>query len=143
MSVNIILEALKQGGLLSILILSLIQISPIKLNPLSYLARLVGRAINYDLVVKIDNLDGQVALFKRESDERYYTSCRMRILRFGEEMCLGLDHTKEHFEHTLIDINEYEKFCAEHPDFRNNIATLTIERIKEQYSKCLKENNFI
>ena len=37
-----------------------------------------------------------------------------------------------------MDIDLYETYCDEHPDFKNQITIMNIQIIKEQYAKCLR-----
>ena len=131
------------GGGIFLVICTLIQIAPIKVNPWSWLARKLGRAINGEIIEKVDNLSNDLNLLRVESEEREATTCRARIMRFGDEILQGKEHTKEHFDQTLLDITFYETYCDEHPKFRNSIAVATIASIRRVYDKCLKEKTFL
>lgn len=122
-------EIIINGGGVLFVVLSLIQISPIKINPWSKLARLIGRALTGDVMDKLD---------KSEADSRRY-----RILRFDDEIRHKQKHTKEHFDQILDDITEYENYCSSHPNYKNNRAILAIENIKETYKKCCFTHSFL
>lgn len=116
------------GGI--ILILSfLIQIAPIKVNPWSAIAKVVGRALNGEVVDLIN--------------QREANSCRYRILRFDDEIRHGQKHTKEHFNQMLEDIDGYERYCYEHPNYKNSKAVHAITNIKDTYNKCVHNNTFL
>lgn len=85
---------------------------------------------------KIDNL----AI--NSSDGMAYT-WRYRILRFDDEIRHDKKHTKEHFDQILEDIDKYEKYCDEHPDFPNNKAVFAISNIKDVYAACYENNSFL
>ena len=68
---------------------------------------------------------------------------RARILSFNDEIRRGTLHSEEHFTDCLDDIDHYERYCREHPDYPNNKAQAAIRHIKEVYDKCLRENNFL
>lgn len=147
MNVN---EILTQGGGLVLVILTLIQIAPIKINPWSSIGRMIGRALNADIIERLDKMDKKVEMldrkhdaFERLSDEREAKQCRARILRFGDEILHGVKHSKEHFDQVLLDCTDYETFCDNHPNFSNNVAVQTIERIKGTYRTCLEERTFL
>ena len=129
------------GGLL--LILTFVQISPIKINPWSWLARCIGRSLNKDLFDKIDAIDKKVVSLEEKSDERNADSCRSQILRFGDEILHGVPHSKEHYDDILRLITEYENYCADHPKYMNNVAVATIKHIKHMYEKHLEEDSFL
>ena len=141
------LETIKQfslysGGIL-LLLLTLIQISPIKVNPWSWIGRCIGRAINGEVLEKVETLTRDVKQNKADDDEQWASLSRTHILRFGDEILHGMSHSKEHFNQVLLDISKYEQYCESHPQYINNIATATIQQIKKTYQKCLDENNFL
>lgn len=68
---------------------------------------------------------------------------RIRILRANDELRQGSHHSYEYFRQLHQDITEYEKYCAEHPEFKNNEAVNSIEYINRVYQECLDKNNFL
>ena len=141
------LETIKQAGLYGsgaiILLMTLIQISPIKIKPWSWIGRCIGRAINGEVLEKVETLTRDVKQNKADDDEQWASLSRTHILRFGDEILHGMSHSKEHFNQVLLDISKYEQYCESHPQYINNIATATIQQIKKTYQKCLDENNFL
>lgn len=136
-------ELLTSGGGVLLILLTLIQIAPVKINPWSWLAKNIGKAINGEVVEKVDNLSTDIRNLRDECEEREATACRTRILRFGDEILHDVRHSKEHFDQILIDITAYENYCASHPDFRNNVAVATIKRINQVYARCIKDRDFL
>lgn len=88
------------------------------------------------MLTKIDRLE------KANGEGMAYT-WRYRILRFNDEIVQGNRHTKEHFDQILEDIDNYEKFCKNNPEFPNNKAVLAVKNIKDVYDKCVEENSFL
>ena len=131
------------GGIVLLIVMTVIQISPIKINPWSWIAKRIGRAINQEVIDKVDKLEKDVATIKANEDEREATLCRTRILRFGDELLHGVKHSKEHFDQILIDITYYENYCSTHATYRNNVAVLTIQQVKDTYRKCMREKTFL
>ena len=126
-------------GVCVIIIMSLLEVSKIKINPWSF----IGNLLNKGVISKIEKIEKDVAEVKKEIGENTATSSRYRILRFDDEILHNTKHTKEHFDQILIDIDVYEKFCDNHPDFRNNLAVMAIKHIKQVYQKCSSENSFL
>lgn len=112
-------------------------------KPLTKLARAIGRAINGELMEKVDNLEQKVEKMDQEEHLQRAKDARTRVLRFGDELIHDVRHTKEHFDDVLRDITEYEKYCDEHPKFENDQMHITAEHIKETYHRCLKEHSFL
>ena len=143
MDLNSIIDLLLSGGGILLLIMTIIQITPIKINPWSSIARSIGRAVNKEIIEKVDELNRKVTVLERKEDERNATLCRTHILRFGDEILHGVPHSKEHYDNILVDVNTYEEYCDTHPDYRNNIAIATIKHIKRKYEEHLEKNDFL
>lgn len=84
---------------------------------------------------KIDKLDGELG-------ERSVISCRVRILKFMDEILEGWNHSKDSYNQIMQDITNYERYCAEHPMFKNHQTVATIEYIKNDYAEHLEKNDF-
>ena len=129
------------GGLVALL--TIIQVSDIKINPWSAIGRAIGRAINGEVLDKVGALEAEVQGIKDDIEEQAAVNCRARILRFGDEVLHNDRHSKDHFDQTLRDIAKYELYCKDHPDFENNVTELTGQRIKEVYMRQLHDNDFL
>lgn len=129
------------GGLF--LLLTLIQLAPIQVNPWSATARWIGKAINGEVLGKLGKLEKQLDEHIDTDDKRDADSHRLEILRFNNELLRSVGHTKEEFIEVLAEIDAYEKFCTDHPDYPNNRAVLAIENIQENYKERLKKHDFL
>ena len=81
--------------------------------------------------------------YQKKNSERYAITCRTRILAFGDEIRRGSKHSKESFDQVLEDIDTYEKYCRDNPDFKNNKTRLTTKKILEVYAECLNQDDFL
>ena len=75
--------------------------------------------------------------------EERVIQARIRILRFADEILLGRKHTKDHFDQVMDDITRYEFYCANHPDFPNNITIASTEIIKQNFKESFEKNDFL
>lgn len=133
------------GGMLAVFFVFTVgvQISPVKINPWSWAAKKIGKAINGEVIGKVESLDQKVESMRCTNDERYAIDCRSRILRFGDELLHDTLHTKEHFDQILRDVKFYEEYCAAHPEFENNTTVLTTKKIEECYQTCWDKHSFL
>lgn len=92
---------------------------------------------------RFNTLDKKIDEVDKKGDERAAVSSRVRILRFRDEMLEGKSHTHDSFQQVLTDIDDYEKYCKDHPEFPNNQTLRTIEHIKASYDERLVKNDFI
>lgn len=129
------------GGLL--LLLTLIQIAPVKINPWSAVLGWFGKQINKDLLVQMKTMKSEIDTIRDENREIHAKDCRVRILRFSDEIYLGQNHSQEHFKQVLGDITHYENYCDKHPEFENQIAVAAIEQIKDTYNARLRKHDFL
>ena len=143
MTLDIIKEIGMYGGGVIVVLMTLIQVAPIKINPWSWLGKCIGRAINGEVIEKVETLTKDVAKNKADDDEQWASLSRTHILRFGDEIRHGVIHSKEHFDQVLLDIKKYVRYCEAHADYENDVANATIDLIREKYRKCLDENKFL
>lgn len=129
------------GGLL--LLLTLIQIAPVKINPWSAVLGWFGKQINKDLLVQMKTMKSEIDIIRDENREIHAKDCRVRILRFSDEIYLGQNHSQEHFKQVLGDITHYENYCDRHPEFENQIAVAAIAQIKDTYNTRLRKHDFL
>lgn len=131
-------------------LLTLVEITPIKINPLSWFAKKLGKAFNGEIMKEMGSLKKEITDIKKditdireEAKEREATNRRTRILEFGDEILHDVDYSKEHWDSILMDISEYEHYCDDHPHYMNNVAKATIKHIKHMYDKHLDEDSFL
>lgn len=141
------LETIRQialgGGGSLLIIMTIIQITPIKFNPWSWLGRCIGRAINGEVLTEVKELKEDLNDHKQKSEERHATLCRNHILRFGDEILHGVLHSKEHYDNILVDIDSYESYCNKHPGYKNGIAVAAIKHIEQMYQEHLSNDSFL
>ena len=129
-------ELLAGGGGLLLVLMTLMQIAPVKINPWSWLARAIGRAVNAEVIKKLDD---HITMDDRRTTDGH----RARILHFNNELLRDIGHTQEEFFEVLAEIDAYEDYCREHPEYPNNRAVLAIENIQEVYKERLKKHDFL
>lgn len=136
-------EILFGGGSVIFILLTLIQITPLELNPWSALAKAIGRAINADVLKELGEMKDKLETHIEVDDERMADTHRTKILHFNNELLRDIGHTKEEFIEILADIDEYERYCKEHPDYRNNRAVHAVANIQKVYDERLDKHDFL
>ena len=90
-------DNLGMGTLLVIVILSLVEVSKIKINPLSFIGNVLNRDIRKKMdsqAVQIAELSDKVSGVDNELKEDKAMSARYRIIRFEDEIRHDVLHTK-------------------------------------------------
>lgn len=133
------------GGIAGIVVIGsvFIEITPIKINPISSLLKWIGSKANGEIIKRFDTIEDKVNNIEIIHDKRNAISCRVRILHFGDEVRRGIGHSKENFDQVLSDIDDYERYCASHPEFKNNKTNATKEKILKVYSERMDHNDFL
>ncbi len=139
------------GGVLAVL-LTLIQITPLKINPWSAIGRGIGRALNGDVLKELGEVKAQQRRTQedleehvRVDDERNADLHRARILQFNRELLKESEpsHTEEDFNEILYNIRCYERYCESHPDYQNNRAVHAIKNIERVYDQLMENHGFL
>ncbi len=116
------------------ILLTVVQITPIKINPWSAF----GNMLNGNVLKKLDE-------HIRIDDERNADAHRVQILKFNREILHESDpshFTQEDFIEILSEIDFYEDYCKTHLDYKNNRAVLAIQNIKREYKERLERHEF-
>ena len=122
-------------GIAAIVSLGLVEVTPIKINPLSRFLKWVGDKINGEMLKRIDRLEQDVNT--NEMDR-----IRWEVLDFANSCRNGRKHTQDEFEHIITLVKKYEgllKKCGR----ENGVFEFEYHYIKELYERCLKTNDFI
>lgn len=144
MTLQEIIDLMQYGAIgVLIILLGLIKIPHVNINLWGILARSVGRAINKDVLDKVERLTMDFEHHLDIEEKEKIRQARQRILRFNDEILFQKRHSKEHFDEILEDIDIYEKYCASHPDYKNNKAVFAISTIKSVYDDCLRTHSFL
>ena len=100
------------GGGLLVVLLTLVEFAPIKINPLSALAKAIGRAVNADVLQELKSVKDDLSDHIRMDDERNADEHRARILRFNNELLRDTPHTKEEFIDCLLYTSPSPRDCS-------------------------------
>ena len=96
-----------------------------------------------EIVRKLDALSKKLDKHIEEDTNRWADNARSRALAFGDEVRRHIPHTKEAWDDVLRDIDQYEDFCAGHPNYENNRAAATISHLKKVYKDHIRNNDFL
>ena len=96
-----------------------------------------------DLIDKVEVLSLKIEKVAESVEETRAIAARVRILSFGDELLEGRLHSKDTYDQTLLDIDNYEKYCKSHENFKNNVTEETVALIKEKYRIRLWKNDFV
>ena len=112
-------------GAAILLLLSLIQISPVKLDPWDRIFAWIGGKLN-------GNLQKQVR-------EIWINMHRQAILQFARECRGGQQHSVEEWSHVLNVADEYEMYCEKH-EVMNGVVKQDTQYIRGLYQELSRDH---
>lgn len=91
---------------------------------------------------RFNTLDRKIDSVDAKADQYNAVSCRVRILRFEDELQANQRHSKDSWDQAMSDIDSYETYTKQHPDFRNNQTVATVTHIKHGYNERLEKRDW-
>lgn len=124
----------KDIGILAI-ILSLVQISPIKLNPWTWLKSFA-------------ELPSRLAELEKKVDMNELFHWRSMILSRADHVRAGSKLSKERWNHTIETIDDYERACKNleekyGKEFQNGKAKAAIHYLKKKHEVVYETNDYL
>lgn len=132
------------------ILLTLIQLAPIKINPWSKIFYWIGRLFNKSLYDELETIKKDLETVKKETasvkadlEKHDAEASRVRIIRFGDEVSHGIKHSRGHYHQIFDDITVYKEYCKKTQDFEDNMTKLDIKRIEDDYLERDKTGDFL
>lgn len=110
-----------------IALLTLVQISPIRLNPWDTLFAWFGKKVNGLSIKKLDLLEKQVTSL-------WVNTTRQTLLTFARECRADIAHSSDEWTHFLNLAEEYEKYCSKH-EVTNGVVTQDTAYVRALYQE--------
>lgn len=102
----------------------------------------LGQRLNASTNSQLSTLRADLDKHIHEADCREASRIRERILIFSAQLGRGWRHTEEMYVDILSDIDWYEEFCKNHPEYRNSRAVSAIAHVRADYQGRLPTHNF-
>ncbi len=115
-----------------ILLLSLIQISPLELNPWDKILGWLGRKINSETEARLEKVERQI-------QDMWIYNHRHSILTFARECRSEITHSPDEWMNVLNVAEEYEKYVNENK-ITNGIITQDTEFLRSLYQELSREH---
>ena len=117
---------------LIILVFSLIQIAPVKLNPWDSILGWFGRKLNGNMQRRLDDLEKQIR-------DMWINTHRQHILTFARECRANIEHSADEWMNVLNVAEEYEKMVHEQK-ITNGVITQDTAYIRGLYQELSREH---
>lgn len=134
-------ENLGKISLVVVALMTLIQITPIKLNPWDKLFKWIGNKLNADIKKDLDSVKKDLDEHIKSSNIKDLRDTRMHILEFCNSCMNGQRHTKEQFDFMIMQCDDYEKYIEKNK-IKNGVITSAINEIRRRYDDAIHNNYF-
>ena len=68
---------------------------------------------------------------------------RTQFLIFADELSRGIPHSREHFEAVIKLVDDYDRYCKDHPKFPNSKARAAEALIRDTYQNKLAKGDWL
>lgn len=114
------------------ILLSLVQVSPLKLNPWDSILGWLGKKLNGAAEKRLEELQKQVR-------DMWINTHRQSILTFARECRGDIPHDAEEWNHILSIADEYEVFCKKNT-VSNGVVKADTEYVRGLYQQLSREH---
>lgn len=128
-------ELITNPGVLLAGVLTLVQITPIKINPWSWILSLIRKALYGDIKAELQEV-------KRELTETKVQNWRWNVLDFANSCRNGRRHSHDEWRHTISQLAEYEAYI-ERNAITNGVFEEDAHYLREEYQKHSNNNDFL
>lgn len=146
MSLKSLIDIICRDGsgwlVLVFVIAAIIEITPIKINPIGWVLKAICDAINKPVIDRLSTVEKKLDDHIKESVIDKISRRRSIILDFSNSCLNGRKHTKEEFDFIISECDKYTMYCEEN-NVPNGVANAAIKEIKRIYSDCLRKNSFL
>lgn len=129
-------------GFVLISSITLIQISPIKINPWSALLNLIRTFLIGDLSDNLNDVRDDVVDLKKDFEDEKISSKRWSILNYANSCRHGVRHTRDEWYHAIDQLREYEKYVEEH-NIENGVIEEEAKYLRKLYAERCENNDFL
>lgn len=130
------------AAILIVILLTIVQITPIKINPWDVILHWIGDRLNSNIVKKVDQLEEKLDDHIQESMIKGLRDSRAQILDFCNSCMTGHRHTKEEFEFIIAACDDYEAYIEKNK-IKNGVISAAIKEIRRIYDRCIQRNSFL
>ena len=129
-----IIDSLNAGTITAavVALLSLIQISPIKVNPWDTIFGWIGKKVNR-------GMDDRMRELERQISDMWIQSHRQSILTFAREARNEITHSADEWAQILSLADEYEIYCQQHT-VSNGVVKADTEYIRNLYQELSRDH---
>lgn len=121
---------------------TLIEVSPMRLNPWTYIFNGIGKRLNAEVFTRLNELETKLKAQDEKIDYNERNRIKFEILDFANSCRNGRQHTREEFNHIIAQYDEYEMILTRLKK-PNGQITRAMHYLSDLYNDNLKNDSFL
>jgi hypothetical protein len=138
----LIKDFIDNNGALIVIISCLVEIAPIKINPLSCIFKWIGAKVNAEIKKDIDNLRDELGELRDDVEHTRVDNMRWNIRTFTSACRGGVTYTQEEWEYVITQCKEYEDYVGK-KEIPNGVIDEEMKYIRELYQENIRNDTFL
>lgn len=118
-----------------------LEISPVKVKPVSLLLKKAGAIMNADISEKVNSLEEEFQNFKKEEDMDRINNIRKEIVDFSLSCQRNEHHTRDEFDRIFERVTTYH-FLLKKYGKENGKIDIEVNYINNIYADCIENHKF-
>lgn len=114
---------------------TLIQVTPIKVNPWSWIFKQIRSAL-------VGDIEKTVTEMSHEMESEKVATIRWRVLDFADTERAGRKHSCEQWRHCLDQLSWYSAYCVR-KNITNGVMEEASKYLRDAYQEHLRNNDFL
>lgn len=139
--INFLKEIFTNPAVLLFGTITVIEITPIKINPWKAIFKFIGNAINGELLKEIEHLKKDVSTIKKDQEEEAAENMRCRILSFARSCRKHEIHDAEEWNNIISQLRKYEAYVHDR-GIENGVIEENASYLRELYHQRLVNDDF-
>ena len=135
-------ELAGNATLLLVVLSAFVEITPIKINPITDFLRWLGNKFNGPVLEKLNAQDEAMVEIRDVVDDNEIDRIRWEILDFSNSCRQGKKHTLDEFVH-IIELNEKYHKILDRRELTNGRIDLEYSFIVKIYEECQEKDSFL
>ena len=120
-----------------------VQFTPaIKFNPLTAICTWIGKALNREVLTRLEGLETRADEQRKSIDENEMDRIRWEVLDFANACRNHVKHTKDEFQHIIALNTKYHALLYKYEQ-ENGVFDAEYDYILEIYHECQRDNSFL
>lgn len=116
---------------LGVLITTILQVAPIKINPWDDVLKWIGNKLNGEI-------QNQLTGIRKDLDGHIVAEMRRDILTFARQCRKGMEHSEEQWHHVLTQAKRYENYIESH-EIENGAIEEETKYIRNLHKELCRE----